>query len=109
MTFARQARIFTFFLIFRLVLSYIYFSMYIVCPDGYFGQNCSKPCTPGLYGPGCVEKCNCSHCHHVYGCYERSGKNILDVDPLQLNSFFLLIQDLSLFECFQHNLFLYKR
>lgn len=39
-----------------------------VCPAGYFGFNCSSECNPPSYGLGCVERCDCDPCHHVYGC-----------------------------------------
>nr|XP_022295903.1 multiple epidermal growth factor-like domains protein 11 isoform X2 [Crassostrea virginica] len=41
-----------------------------VCPDGFFGDNCSVSCFFPQYGSLCNETCNCSNafCHHVYGC-----------------------------------------
>lgn len=38
------------------------------CPAGYYGTNCSKVCLASYYGIRCVTKCECSPCHHVYGC-----------------------------------------
>ena len=44
--------------------------VFIVCPDGFFGDNCSVSCFFPQYGSLCNETCNCSNafCHHVYGC-----------------------------------------
>ncbi|XP_078341088.1 uncharacterized protein LOC111105804 isoform X3 [Crassostrea virginica] len=41
-----------------------------VCPDGFFGDNCSASCIFPQYGSLCNETCGCSNasCHHVYGC-----------------------------------------
>ncbi|XP_034308401.2 uncharacterized protein [Magallana gigas] len=38
------------------------------CPAGYFGHNCSDMCTEPSYGIQCGQKCNCSACHHIFGC-----------------------------------------
>lgn len=38
------------------------------CPEGYRGINCSDVCPPTTYGIRCMQKCQCSSCHHVYGC-----------------------------------------
>lgn len=46
----------------------------IVCPEGYNGTNCSEVCYPPTYGPECKQTCNCSSCHHIYGCNTTSGK-----------------------------------
>lgn len=56
------------------VLFYHSCIFHVACPAGYFGENCSKPCPLERYGPGCIEKCTCPYCHHVYGCNERNGK-----------------------------------
>lgn len=42
--------------------------MFIECPVGYFGENCTNICPPSYYGHMCVQKCKCSPCHHIYGC-----------------------------------------
>nr|XP_034307274.1 uncharacterized protein LOC117682853 isoform X2 [Crassostrea gigas] len=39
------------------------------CPAGYFGHNCSDMCTQPSYGIQCGQKCNCTACHHIFGCY----------------------------------------
>lgn len=41
---------------------------FLGCPAGYYGANCSFMCFKPYYGTGCVTKCECSPCHHVYGC-----------------------------------------
>lgn len=41
---------------------------FVECPAGYFGFNCSLECNAPSYGLGCVERCKCDPCHHVYGC-----------------------------------------
>lgn len=38
------------------------------CPLGYFGDNCTNICPSSYYGRVCVHKCECSPCHHIYGC-----------------------------------------
>ncbi|XP_052680082.1 uncharacterized protein LOC128160794 [Crassostrea angulata] len=38
------------------------------CPAGYFGLNCSDMCTQPSYGFLCNQVCNCSACHHIFGC-----------------------------------------
>lgn len=38
------------------------------CPAGYYGINCSDVCHTSYYGVGCITKCECSPCHHIYGC-----------------------------------------
>ncbi|XP_052679434.1 uncharacterized protein LOC128160192 isoform X1 [Crassostrea angulata] len=38
------------------------------CPAGFFGTNCSAECPALYYGIGCLQNCDCSPCHHVYGC-----------------------------------------
>lgn len=42
---------------------YIFYIDYIKCPSG-----CSEACTPLHYDSACREKCNCTPCHHIYGC-----------------------------------------
>lgn len=39
-----------------------------MCPAGFQGLNCSSKCNATNYGLGCVERCDCDPCHHVYGC-----------------------------------------
>lgn len=68
----------------KIGISRVFF--HVACPVGYFGENCSKPCPPQLYGSGCMQICNCPHCHPVHGCNERNGKkekNPLDLDCLK--------------------------
>lgn len=40
----------------------------IACPAGYYGINCSDVCSTSYYGIGCTTKCECTPCHHIYGC-----------------------------------------
>uniref|UniRef100_A0A8W8M0P6 Uncharacterized protein n=1 Tax=Magallana gigas TaxID=29159 RepID=A0A8W8M0P6_MAGGI len=41
---------------------------FVDCPAGYFGHNCSDMCTQPSYGIQCGQKCNCTACHHIFGC-----------------------------------------
>lgn len=45
-----------------------YFLSFLACPAGYFGTNCSEKCWTHNYGIGCSRTCECSPCHHIYGC-----------------------------------------
>lgn len=47
---------------------FFYYFFFLACPAGYFGWNCSNECNSPNYGIGCVERCECDPCHHVYGC-----------------------------------------
>lgn len=40
----------------------------VACSAGYYGANCNQLCPPYLYGLGCKHSCDCSSCHHIYGC-----------------------------------------
>lgn len=47
---------------------------HVACEAGYFGEDCTSSCPPQLYGSGCTKTCTCSHCHPVFGCDARNGK-----------------------------------
>ncbi|XP_034306494.2 multiple epidermal growth factor-like domains protein 10 [Magallana gigas] len=38
------------------------------CPAGYFGNGCTEKCVLPSFGRACSDTCNCSFCHHVFGC-----------------------------------------
>ena len=61
---------FPFLYFFLWILCWNVVDFFIVCPDGFFGDNCSVSCFFPQYGSLCNETCNCSNafCHHVYGC-----------------------------------------
>lgn len=40
------------------------------CPVGYFGESCTDKCTPPSYGELCSDVCDCTLCHHIFGCNE---------------------------------------
>lgn len=40
----------------------------VACSAGYYGANCNQLCPPYLYGLGCKQTCDCTSCHHIYGC-----------------------------------------
>lgn len=42
----------------------------LVCPVGFLGAKCEKPCIYPGYGSGCQMKCNCTEefCDPVNGC-----------------------------------------
>lgn len=42
--------------------------IFVECPVGYFGQNCSVICSWPNYGALCSKVCECQPCHHAYGC-----------------------------------------
>lgn len=52
--------------------------LFLDCPSGYYGSNCSNSCRYPSYGVECQEKCQCAKkaCDHVFGCssYELNGK-----------------------------------
>ena len=50
-------------------------SLYLGCPDGFYGINCIIPCRYPNYGPGCQQKCNCTieFCDSIKGCRTNKG------------------------------------
>lgn len=48
----------------------VYNFFYAECPSGYLGDSCSEVCPSSHYGAGCRQKCNCTACHHIYGCIQ---------------------------------------
>lgn len=48
--------------------------IFVDCPLGYFGYNCSQTCLPPHYGNFCTQKCehDCQECHHRDGCTPRN-------------------------------------
>lgn len=41
---------------------------FLDCPAGYFGNGCTEKCVLPSFGRACSDTCNCSFCHHVFGC-----------------------------------------
>lgn len=50
------------------LIDFTFYLNFAVCPAGFQGLNCSSKCNAMNYGLGCVERCDCDPCHHVYGC-----------------------------------------
>lgn len=52
--------------------------LFLGCPSGYYGSNCSISCRYPNYGVECQEECHCPKkaCDHVFGCSnnELNGK-----------------------------------
>lgn len=52
--------------------------LFLGCPSGYYGSNCSNSCRYPSYGVECQEECHClkKACDHVIGCldYAFDGK-----------------------------------
>lgn len=42
--------------------------IFVECPIGYFGQNCSDICPWPTYGALCSKVCECQPCNHEDGC-----------------------------------------
>ena len=40
---------------------------FLVCPKGYFGETCDKPCRFPSFGDDCQSKCSCNvdYCNHI--------------------------------------------
>lgn len=55
--------------------------LFVGCPIGFFGYNCTQPCRFPSFGEKCQSGCNCSWdlCDHITGCTSIKGKfkNIL--------------------------------
>lgn len=44
--------------------------LFIECPIGHFGRNCSNKCSPPNFGNLCGQECPsyCKTCHYIFGC-----------------------------------------
>lgn len=44
--------------------------LFIECPIGHFGRNCSNKCSPPNFGYLCGQECPsyCKTCHYIFGC-----------------------------------------
>lgn len=44
--------------------------LFIECPIGHFGRNCSNKCSPPNSGYLCGQECAsyCKTCHYIFGC-----------------------------------------
>lgn len=44
--------------------------LFIECPIGHFGRNCSNKCSPPNFGYLCGQECPsyCKTCHNIFGC-----------------------------------------
>lgn len=54
--------------------------LFIECPIGHFGRNCSNKCSPPNFGYLCGQECQsfCKTCHFIFGCtipIETEGKS----------------------------------
>lgn len=74
--------------------------LFIECPIGHFGRNCSNKCSPPNFGYLCGQECPsyCKTCHYIFGCTittETKGKSyefklvIMKVFYFQRKTFFL--------------------
>lgn len=55
--------------------SFWLFIMFLECPAGTMGPNCSITCPPGYHGRLCMEDCDCSqdqYCDPVSGCKQNT-------------------------------------
>lgn len=42
--------------------------LFVECPAGFYGKNCSILCPPPSYGCSCAKTCDCPVCHYIVGC-----------------------------------------
>lgn len=63
------------------ILRYI---SHLVCPDGWFSDNCSSECPFPYYGHLCTSTCDCDNetCNHVTGC--NSSKTTIDRESIAI-------------------------
>lgn len=57
-----------------------FYISHVDCTPGYYGPNCVEPCRYPGYGSGCQKECSCNMtvCNHVNGCFEHDldGTNL---------------------------------
>lgn len=80
--------------------------LFIECPIGHFGRNCSNKCSPPNFGNRCGQECPsyCKTCHYIFGCtittktkgkFDEFKLVIMRVICFQRNTYFFF-----LFGCF---------
>lgn len=50
------------------------FFIFVACPNGTYGKDCSENCPDGMYGELCSQRCQCKmnqQCNYTFGCLGR--------------------------------------
>lgn len=64
--------------------------LFIECPIGHFGRNCSNKCSPPNFGYLCGQECPsyCKTCHYIFGCTITTKQKVNYMNLSYYESFF---------------------